>query len=35
MATERNEGIFDYISSFLQGGIVSRSRLGDGKKAEK
>jgi hypothetical protein len=35
MATEENEGILDHISSFLQGGIVSRSRLGDGRKAAK
>jgi hypothetical protein len=35
MATEKNEGIFDDISSFLQGGIAQRHRLGDGKKAAK
>ena len=32
MATEKIEGIFDHISKFLQGGIVQRSHLGDGRK---
>ena len=33
MATEKNEGIFDHISNFSQGGIVQRTHLGDDRKA--
>ena len=34
-AEQKNEGIFDNLSSFLQGGIAQRRRLGDGRKAAK
>ncbi len=33
IASEKNEGIFSNLSSFLQGAIAQRHRLGDGRKA--